>query len=451
MNQKYYFRYGNNKESFLKCYKEKLKQYKDLKFVVLFSKKDFLTLNLDEAKNLLSNILKKDLKPHQIVFSIEGKSDFNKKEWEKVEEFYIFLSKKNIEFGFEDSDRTFTPYKVLNAKKQINYMAKPFLNKGLSPFEKLVGVYSLITQRQYVEESQQEHWSQSRSLFGVLNSDRLVCVGYAALIEEIFKKLGEKNIIVYQNNVGCSKDNKTLSSLHRNLIVYCKDEKYNINGYYYLDPTWDRSDDKSFPSFNFFMVPLNEIENIERNENKIRSLDLPLKDANEKKEKTKDEKIFNGSYNRILEFTSDDFLYNKEFLLHLLTNFEDAFNILKEFMISEDLFDEDNFELMHVSEPFNKITAPHLAEVIETSKPMQRLADIVVKEKSPVVDFNNTMLAYSNVLKKLDLGFTEKEISKIINLTTKYNLDTIKENFNCNSNVSLIQHLKTCENDDKIL
>ena len=452
MYQKYYFQYGNNLGSYLNYYKQRLKRYKKLKFVMLFSKKDFLDLEFDEIKRILSNVFKENIKPNQIVISIEGKSNFTKREWEKVEEFYSFFNSKNIEFGFEDLNRTFTPFEILNARKQINDMAKKFQNKNLSPFEKLVGVYSLVTQRQYIAENSEEHWSQSRSIYGVLNSDRMVCVGYSSLIKEIMKKLEKNNIIVFSNNVGCSKDNKTLCALHRNLIVYCKDEKYNIEGYYYLDPTWDRSIDKDFPSFNFFMVPLNEIENIEKNGNKIKSLDLTFKrpQIKNKNNKEDDDKIFYGKYDKKIEFTSDNFQYNKKFLLHFLSNYEDAFNVLKDLMISEDLFDEDNYDLMYVSEPLKEITIPHMVDVIEKSIPMQKLTDMLVKEKSNSVDFNNTMIAYSNVLKKLELGFTEKEISKIINLTTNYNLELIKENFNSGSNVSLMEHLRTYE-DDKTL
>jgi len=453
MYQKYYFKYGNDRESYLNAYKERLKTYKNLKFVILFSKKDFLDLKLDRMKAMIFNIFKENVKPNQVVVSIEGKSNFTKREWQKVEEFYSYLKSKNIEFGFEDLDRTFMPIEVLNAKKQINDMVKPFLNKNLSPFEKLIGIYSLVSSRQFSFENKNEHYSQSRSIYGILNSDKIVCVGYSSLVKELCKKTKENNIKVFNNNVGCSIDNKTLRSMHRNLIVYIKDEKYGIDGYYYLDPTWDRSDGKDLPLFNFFMVPLDEIINIERNGNKIKNLDLPMKVVETKKgksEKLKEDKIFNGKYDKVLEFTGDNFVFNKKFLLHFLNTYEDAFNTLKDLMISNDLFDEDNFELMHIREPLHEITIPHLVEVIGTSIPMQKLTEILVKEKSKVVDFNNTILAYSKVLNTLELGFTEKEISKMINITYKYNLDSITGNFK-NSNVSLMEHLKSYENNDKNL
>lgn len=451
MFQKYYFNYGNDRESYLNNYKEKLKSYKDLKFVMLFSKKDFLDLKLDRMKAILTSIFSEKVKPNQIVVSIEGKSNFNKKEWEKVEEFNSFFKSKNVEFGFEDLDRTFTPIEVLNARKQINEYSKTFQNKELSPFEKLVGVYSLITSREFAFENEDEHYSQSRSIYGVLNSDKMVCVGYSSLFKEIVKKLKDNNIKVFNNNVACSKDNKTLRAFHRNLIVYCKDEKYNIEGYYYLDPTWDRSDGKDFQAFSFFMVPLNEIKNIERNGNKIKNLDLPWEHKISKEKKRKEDKIFNAKYDRVLEFTGDYFVYNKKFLLHFLSTYEDAFNVLKDLMISEELFDEDNFELMHIREPLKYISVEHLVDVIDVSKPMQKYTEMVVKEKSNVVDFNNVMLAYSNVLKNINLGFTDKEISKIIELTTKYNLDIVKVNFNSNSKFSLLEHLRSYENDNKTL
>ena len=73
------------------------------------------------------------------------------------------------------------------------------------------------------------------------------------------------------------------------------------------------------------------------------------------------------------------------------------------------------------------------------------------------IKYKNQSLKVKSLNKPIVISYdfvflmTEKEISKIVDLTTKYNLEIIRDNFNNNSKVSLLEHLRTYENDNKTL
>lgn len=232
--------------------------------LVLFTEREDIETQ-DYVKGIVSvskMLAEKGIEPHDLVVALDGQdAHYSPAEWNNIKGIRDQLQAKGIEFGFEDYNQIWSVEEVENANAQIDKSADDLRGKQYSPLEKLMAAYIDVTRHNYKFEDVTEHFSQSRSIYGVLNSDKIVCVGFAALLKSIIERDGEKNIQIYENNVACSRDNKSISGYHRNLIIYIKDPKYGLDGYYYVDPTWDASKQKQGEvNLNYFLVPLKDIQ-----------------------------------------------------------------------------------------------------------------------------------------------------------------------------------------------
>ena len=236
------------------------------KWKMLFIERPEFYINADE-KTLaeIINVFKYiGVEPHNLGFSSSSyKYVFRNEEWNKIKNVETYLAKRGVSFGFEDLEMTWDLKEVENANNKVKSITNEIKKHNFSPLEKLLYGYISVTSPTYKINDFFEHYSKSRSIYGVLNSEKIVCVGYANLLSAFLEEVDSKNLKPYINMVKVSEDGKTAHAYHANLIVYVKDEKYNIDGYYYFDPTWDAGHEKfsDYPSLNFFMLPLKDINN----------------------------------------------------------------------------------------------------------------------------------------------------------------------------------------------
>ena len=126
----------------------------------------------------------------------------------------------------------------------------------LSPLETFLAVYQYLLKFQYKAESlnkEDEHPEESlylsRDIISILNSDYIVCEGYARIMEYLLDNLG----------ITCFKQTLSLSEgAHMNNLVYLQDDKYQIKGLYYSDSCWDAEDD----ALVFSLLPLSDVSKI---------------------------------------------------------------------------------------------------------------------------------------------------------------------------------------------
>ena len=171
-----------------------------------------------------------------------------------------------VKMGLEDGYHTWNTKEIENANNQISKIVDEINSKNLSVVEKIMCAYFEVTNRQYQDVEQDECSGFSRSTYGVLNTKKSVCVGYSELFKEIVDQLNLSEVKVFLNyNHACIPNE--IYDAHCNIVAYIKDEKYGIDGYYYFDPTWDadRSNNQEF-RLNFFMVPLDEIDQMQEYE-----------------------------------------------------------------------------------------------------------------------------------------------------------------------------------------
>ena len=116
--------------------------------------------------------------------------------------------------------------------------------------------YDLVRDQEYVQEDKDDDFA-SRDLTSILLGDKIVCVGFSRKFTALLKKL---DIPCYD----ISLDTNTGS--HRRNIIHVKDKKYEIDGVYFFDTTWDCKDDDTndfLNSYQHFAKTLFEMHNID--------------------------------------------------------------------------------------------------------------------------------------------------------------------------------------------
>lgn len=121
-------------------------------------------------------------------------------------------------------------YKTMNTiKEQTNEIKK----LGLSPMETIMYVYDQVRNRVYTSETEDETSFKSRDLTEVMFGDKIVCAGYANIFNTLLHYIGIKNSVVHLKDINES------NCGHARNVIYVQDEKYDIDGVYYFDPTWN--------------------------------------------------------------------------------------------------------------------------------------------------------------------------------------------------------------------
>ena len=139
-------------------------------------------------------------------------------------------------FCSRDGITKFSVADLMKLENLLDLMVKDIKESDLSPYEKYIAVYNIVRsfkQYQYYENSEtkdHEVPDQSRNIYLILMNEWIVCVGYSQLLNELLKKVDISSIhwIVDHRK-------------HLRSYVHIQDEKYNIDGFYMCDPTWDRT------------------------------------------------------------------------------------------------------------------------------------------------------------------------------------------------------------------
>ncbi len=228
--------------------------------------------NIDKKaiKNRFDSIVrylrKKNVSNKQIsvAFEFNNNKDIGDLKLDVVKDLELDFKRDGIKFGFLDQFNLWSMNEVENTINTVKSTANKIKQLHLSPLETLLNAYISVTKRKYKFEKEDQSFAMSRSVIGVSNNDAIVCAGYVELLKSIINKINDENIKLFRNNVLIQQNNKTIAG-HTNLIAYVKDEKYHIDGYYYLDPTWDFKRDKDdYLRLNYFMVPLQNIKEIKK-------------------------------------------------------------------------------------------------------------------------------------------------------------------------------------------
>lgn len=153
---------------------------------------------------------------------------FSKQETKAFINNYNFIKQRyNTEIIINNE---FTVDMAINATNRVNEWVDEIENvringKPLSPFEKYLYAYQIVSRFVYKKYDDDDGFSRnSRDLISVLNSDYIVCSGYAKLLSELCKKM----------NIQC--DCQMLNN-HQLCTIDIEDPKYKLRGRFLSDPT----------------------------------------------------------------------------------------------------------------------------------------------------------------------------------------------------------------------
>lgn len=183
--------------------------------------------DLTKIKDFTKFIRELGLNPSYLFIKLENK-DYDYKLFKGLDIPII------IDYGDEYSNATLEEFIAM--RETIKYYKELITSSNLSPLEQVTYAYDIIKSFDYAEA---EKGSDSRSMHKIINSGKIVCVGYAQFLKQVLKELGFK-IEAYDVNspdkYGYYPDNY---DNHERNIIRIDDDKYNVHMVAACDPTWD--------------------------------------------------------------------------------------------------------------------------------------------------------------------------------------------------------------------
>ena len=123
-------------------------------------------------------------------------------------------------------------------------MIKDIKRDYLSHLEKYMAVYEIVKKFKEYKESHNDIF-ESKEMSQILFNNYIVCVGFSRLLVELLNKVGisSKDISLdvdtsYERGFTLEEKIAKFEG-HRRVLVNLVDPKYNIDGFYMADPTWD--------------------------------------------------------------------------------------------------------------------------------------------------------------------------------------------------------------------
>ena len=404
--------------------------------------------------DLVRELMNFGLKPSDIVFGFHNnynKKTFSQKELDNLKAIDTFAKALGVKAGVYDYDNVFDYQSVAKADKIIKEQANLIKKNGYSPLEALLHAYLLTAKFKYNDENEEfDDLSISRSVYGILNSDKIVCHGYSQYLKAIVNEIDDPNLKVFANSLASKNydKGKVDSGFHSNNIAYIRDNKYKIDGFYYLDPTWDYAMKEN--SLMFFMTEIGQIKNFVGNisdnfvelDRRYRSRDYyeglsTARTAKKYKYKTTN---WRSSYHEKYASVSKD-------RLNMITELDSSIKLnttdtlLSKYLLSRQDFKdyvvlyETLHNLKHSNLGFDKLLEKNAKIADEDITKLDTIYNTkalfkYLKQHSPHVDVGQMQNALQKVLGVMNPEKTKDEISKIVYETLKKNIKRSKEWYN---------------------
>lgn len=221
---------------------------------------NFSTIIIDKDDISISSLIEKNpfLKDKNIVYPTK----FDVYEIDKIKKINKQYEGLKILYKIEGNEDYVTYDVTLKTYEEIDRYVSFIKSLKLSPLEIIMIAYDLVRNRKYTLETDEEKATESRDLSSSLLGEKIVCVGYSEILKCILKHLGIKIECVFL------RAKESFEHNHLRNIVYVKDDKYQVEGIYYLDATWDSfiKNGKIFHyQYHHFLKTYTEMKEIERN------------------------------------------------------------------------------------------------------------------------------------------------------------------------------------------
>lgn len=209
-----------------------LSDYKNADIIYIDANKDDIISAFDLASKLPCNVIITtndiSLYDYKIIFD---NYDISK------------IDTKRIEINYQEQNSSIGVVKLKELANNVYYIVDDLRKSNLSPIEKAMYVYDILKKKVY---GRTEDLRDERDVDRVLFSDKMVCSGYSNLFNAILNCLEIKSVPIISDQIR-----------HQRSMAYIKDPKYNLDGIYVFDPTWDRVKGYDDDNYDFFALPFN--------------------------------------------------------------------------------------------------------------------------------------------------------------------------------------------------
>ena len=212
-----------------------------------FFSKDFTIYMFGNILEVVHFINNNKIKDHKIVLTKPDLTPITIDDEDLIDEFISKIDYlDNIYVIGEGNDEKVCINDYKKTIKYIETIANKVKRLNLSPIEKLMYVYDIVRDRKYKAETDDENYNASRDLTSVTSGDEIVCLGFARVYDKVIKKLGFNSMVhaIIPKEIG--------KHGHARNMVYVKDEKYNIDGVYFFDTTFDSKKDEDNLHYNSY-------------------------------------------------------------------------------------------------------------------------------------------------------------------------------------------------------
>lgn len=199
-----------------------------------------------------------ELKQKKIICHASITMDFQRlKELQRelqddMEYLYFAMEENQLPVSYRDF------YHTLEKIESLAVQVKSF---QFSPLEMAMYIYDIVRDHVYVKGNYPE---EARDLSRVLLGDKMVCLGYARFMKAIVDRIDDPNLRC-EISILWSEQRE---DGHARNVLYINDEKYQVQGVYYSEPTFGRKmseeDQNWLTDYRFFLLPKFAMELIDQ-------------------------------------------------------------------------------------------------------------------------------------------------------------------------------------------
>lgn len=250
----------------------------EIGYLKYLNKNAKVNFSFDDYDNIFKcfNILRENEHSGLVIINVKEKNSFNNYLFSHLD---MIKSFDNVKVSLDNGDYDLVTY--MKYEKKLIDLILPAIN--LSPFEKYLYTYNVVKKFKTYKENK-EDLTSSRDLYQILDNEYMVCVGYSHLLGDLLDKLGIENYdesvrvdlglegipnddrplpdYIFDEKTGELKELQTEGGGHARRKVHLIDPKYEIDGYYFTDPTWDN--DMEHDTYNFALMTEEEYIGIYR-------------------------------------------------------------------------------------------------------------------------------------------------------------------------------------------
>ncbi len=233
-------------EEYLNClyasYKERIYDLNNSFFSCYISENDHIFIDIDAIDNfdLLKEFIDR-IKNIDIVIKASN-----------TEKAFNFISSLNenevsnvyVNYQFSSENASVKDYKNMIFK--LHDLVHTIKSLNLSELETVMVVYDIVKANEY-KKIPEDDPSLTRAVHNVVLGDGCVCAGFSNYFNFLLNELGIKSYPVILDH-----DNRI--TRHQRSIMYVNDKKYEVEGIYMFDPTYDcKKDDTFVNNYDYFL------------------------------------------------------------------------------------------------------------------------------------------------------------------------------------------------------